>query len=70
MVQKTEFPHIYRDDSGALINKNNEALLAYKLKKQQTMKISTIENQIKTLNEDMMDIKNLLLQLSENIKAR
>lgn len=70
MHQKTEIPHIYRDESGALINKNNEALLAYKLKKQQTLKISMIENQIKNLNEDVMDIKKLLLQLSENIKAR
>ena len=43
MDQKTEVPGFYKTDSNYLINKDNEALFAYKKKKQQNIKIKVID---------------------------
>jgi hypothetical protein len=55
MDKKTEIPGIYKRSEGVLINKDNDALKAYKLDELQT--------EVSTLKENMQEIKSLLLQL-------
>ena len=60
MAQKTEIPGIYKVTDGVLINKDNEALKAYKLKKQKDRKINEIEEVVVSLREDIDEIKQIL----------
>jgi len=64
MENKTEVPGIYKVTEGILINKDNEALHQYKLKKarmrEQDNKINTLESKVDGLSQSMSDIKTLL----------
>lgn len=61
MQQKTDVNGIYKDTSnGALINKDNKGLQAYKMRKQKELKIGQIENELVCLKNDMQEIKELL----------
>lgn len=61
MQQKTDVRGIYKDTTnGALINKDNKALEAYKLRKQKELKIDQIEKELVGLKGDMQEIKELL----------
>lgn len=57
---KTEVPGIYKDGEGVLINKDNEALRAYKFQKLQRQKYNAIEEEVKTIKSDLSEIKELL----------
>jgi hypothetical protein len=56
MAQKTEIPGIYKDGEGVLINKDNDALKAYKARKSRDRKLDDLEL-------EMTEIKELLLKL-------
>jgi hypothetical protein len=60
MEQKTEVPGIYKVGEGVLINKDNEALRAYKMKKEKDRKVLKLEEDICLLKNDISEIKNLL----------
>jgi hypothetical protein len=59
-MQKTEVPGIYKDGKGVLINKDKDALAAYKLRKEKDRKLMLIEDELRFLRNDIEDIKNLL----------
>ena len=59
-MQKTEIPGIYKVGEGVLINKDKDALLAYKKRKQKEQKIDIMEKELRNLKEDMEEIKLLL----------
>lgn len=66
MAQKTEVSGIYKVRDGILINKDNEALQAYKRKKMRENNINEIEiikDNIQSLKSDLEEIKNLLRSL-------
>lgn len=63
MDRKTDIPGIYKSEDGILINKDSQALKAYKERKkreQRLDKIVKIENDLLSLKSDMEEIKNLL----------
>lgn len=61
MEHKTDVPGIYKNTvNGALINKDNKALQAYKLRKKKELKIDQIEKELINLKDDMQEIKELL----------
>ena len=61
MQQKTDIPGIYKDSiSGALINKDDSALKAYKIRKQKDLKLDMLEKEMSDLKTDMQEIKELL----------
>ena len=60
MERKTEVPGVYKVGEGVLINKDNEALRAYKLRKEKDRKVSVIEDELHCLKNDIEEIKNLL----------
>ena len=64
MSQKTEVSGIYKVREGVLINKDNEALQAYKRKKIRENNIKDIDN----LKEDLSEIKKLLNCLVNKVK--
>jgi len=72
--EPTEKTGMYRDtDSGAIVNRNNEALRAYRLKKQQTRmiedhhdKIQRMEKSLESLEDSLTDIKEILLNGIKN----
>lgn len=59
-IIKTDMPGIYKQNEGVLINKDNEALRAYKHRKLQSKKMQTFEEDLQTLKGDMAEIKELL----------
>lgn len=66
MAQKTEVSGIYKVCDGVLINKDNEALQAYKRKKVRELNINEISNikeDVTSLKSDIEEIKNLLRAL-------
>ena len=63
---KTNIPGIYKSPiSGAVLNKDNDALLAYKKKKIQDKKLASVEEDVKVLKKGISEIKELLLKLIE-----
>ena len=61
--KKTEIPGMVKVREGVVINKDNEALEAYKKRKQRMNKIDTLENDVSELKEDIGEIKQLLKEL-------
>jgi hypothetical protein len=59
-MQKTDIPGIYKDGKGVLINKDRDALAAYKMRKEKEKKLQYLEENINSLKSDMEEIKNLL----------
>lgn len=60
MERKTEIPGIYKVTDGILINKDNDGLQAYKMRKQKDIKINKMEDDISSLKNDLQEIKSLL----------
>jgi hypothetical protein len=69
MDKETTVQGLFRTDTGALINKNNEALVSYKRKKEQSKKMQELEKKVDTINDDINDIKKMIFQLLEKNKA-
>ena len=59
-MEKTEVPGIYKKSEGVLINKDNDALKAYKIRKIKENKINIIESDMEQIKTDMHEIKELL----------
>lgn len=49
--------------SGAVVNTDLAGLQQYKLRKQQTMRVEELRNEVNTLRDDMAEIKSLLQAL-------
>lgn len=65
---KTEIEGIYRDvNNGALLNKDNDALVAYKKMKQKNSELEQMKTKVNTLDEEIKDVKNLLKQILEKL---
>ena len=62
--RKTDKPGIYRTAEGFLINKDNEALAAYKKRKRREQAVDRIQDQIDELKTDINEIKDLLKGLA------
>lgn len=67
MDKKTEIPGIYKRSEGVLINKDNDALKAYKNRRLREKRLDDLQDEVSTLKDDMKEIKSLLLQL---VKAK
>lgn len=59
-LEKTDVPGLYRAGKGVLINKDNEALAAYKKRKQKERLVDEMKEDIDTLKSDIQEIKELL----------
>ena len=65
---KTDIQHIFRDESsGALINKNNPELNAYKQKKVQIRKMKKMETQIEMLEKRIEMLVDDIKQLQQQV---
>ena len=62
--RKTDRPGIYRTAEGFLINKDNDALAAYKKRKRKEQAIDKFQEQIDELKSDINEIKDLLKGLA------
>ena len=60
MEKKTQVPGIYKVAEGILINKDNDALKAYKARKEKERKVSSMIEDMDNLKKDMQEIKELL----------
>lgn len=69
MDKETTVQGLFRTDSGALINKNNDALQSYKKKKEQSKKMQELEQKVDIISDDINDLKKMILQLLEKNKA-
>lgn len=59
-MQKTEVPGVYKVGEGVLINKDEEALRAYKLRKERERKVVKLEQSFDILSTEIREIKELL----------
>ena len=59
-MEKTEAPGIYKQRDGILINKDNEALSAYKKRLRREKSIDIMQTEMAELKNDIQEIKELL----------
>lgn len=57
---KTEIPGVYKTPEGFLINKDNNALAAYKTSRNKMREMQNLHEEVKSLRDDMSEIKELL----------
>jgi hypothetical protein len=69
MDKPTTVSGIFRTDSGALINKNNDALLSYKKKKEHMKRMEDLEKKVDEMTDDVNEIKSMLYQLLQQTKV-
>jgi dynactin complex subunit len=69
MHLKTELNSIYREDSGALINKNNGALNEYRRKRQELNKFLEMQKQIEYLQKEVQFLKEIIEKMSIKLKV-
>ena len=68
MIVKTEDANYGRDtDSHAVINTNASAYQIYKQQRSQLSTVSTLQNEVTSLKQDISEIKQLLGQLIQNV---
>jgi polyhydroxyalkanoate synthesis regulator phasin len=60
MSQKTDVPGIFKEREGVLINKDNDALMAYKIKLQRAREADALREDVTELKKDIQEIKDLL----------
>ena len=60
MSQRTEIPGVYKEREGVLINKDNDALSAYKIQMQKAKQSSALIEDVMELKKDIQEIKDLL----------
>ena len=56
----TDVPGIFKTSEGVLINKDNDALKAYKIRRSKEAKFNIIESDMEQIKTDMLEIKELL----------
>lgn len=65
---KTEIEGIVRDTTnGALLNRDNDGLTAYKKIKQKNAELEETKRKVNTLENDVADIKSMMRKLLEKI---
>lgn len=66
-MAKTEIPGIYKEGEGVLINRDNDSLAKYRMKRERFLtrerQINMMEEKIDKLTGDMEEIKDFLRQL-------
>jgi hypothetical protein len=65
MEHKTEIPGLYKVKEGILINKDNDALRAYRNKRDREKSIDKIREDVDQLKNDIAEIKYLIKGLSK-----
>ena len=59
-AKKTDVPGMYKVREGIVINKDNDALEAYKKRKMNNQKVDILEEQVQDIKNDLEEIKQLL----------
>lgn len=62
--KRTDSPGIYRTPEGFLINKDNDALAAYKKRKRKEQTVDLLQQQMNELKSDINEIKDILKGLA------
>ena len=57
---RTDVPGIYKTPEGFLINKDNNALAAYKAKRSRENELSKLKEDVSNMQNDLTEIKELL----------
>lgn len=60
MSQRTEIPGVYKEREGVLINKDNDALMAYKIRMEKARETTVLREEVTELKKDIQEIKDLL----------
>jgi len=60
---KTDIDGLYKTSEGAVVNKDNAALTAYKRRKKQSQDLRDVKEDVDMLKTDMQEIKDLLKAL-------
>lgn len=59
-MEKTEVPGVYKERDGILINKDNQALAAYKKRMRKEKAIDDMQIEMIELKNDIQEIKDLI----------
>ena len=63
--KRTDIPGLYKTSDGFLINKDNDALNAYKKRKRKEQALESMQEQIDSMKSDLAEIKDLLKGLAK-----
>jgi len=70
MEQKTAIPGFFKVDESVVVNKDSDALRAYKKQKHREMRIDRIQTELTEVKDDIQEIKEMIRGLSSNGCAR
>ncbi len=71
MLIETEAPGLFRDSSSmAIINNDKASYAAYKMKRVEGNKVSTLSTEVASLKQDMVEIKTMLMTLTEGLNGK
>lgn len=65
MIQKTEIDGLYKVSDGIIINKDNDALTAYKAQKKRNALLNTLEKKCLELEQRILFLENELLKINK-----
>ena len=57
---KTDIPGLYRSPEGFLINKDSNALAAYKARKNRDKELDKVKEEVSSMRDDITEIKEML----------
>jgi hypothetical protein len=70
MYEKTDKKEFVRDTrSGGIINRDADALRAYKLKKERSKMVRENDKRISQIEDDIGEIKRILLSMNDSDKS-
>jgi hypothetical protein len=71
LLVETERNGLYRDTSSmALINNDKASFAAYKLKRKKGNTVQELSTDVASLKQDMVEIKKMLMTLTEGINGK
>jgi len=71
MLIETESSGLFRDSSTmAIINNDKSAYASYKLKRKEGNQVQSLSTEVASLKQDMVEIKTMLISLTEGINGK
>ena len=67
MEQKTEVDGIYKVSNGVLLNKDNQALMAYKAQKKRNNLVNVLERKVNELEQKILVLENEINKIHKRL---
>ena len=67
--QKTEIPGLYKVSEGILVNKDKNALIAYKKRRDKANEVENLRGEVGGLHLDVNSLKDMMTEIRDMLKG-